>query len=187
MSQGYSNGSWNQGKYGVWSYEDCEASTTASSSSTSAATVIRNAIVVISASSVFAATGDRISSRTASTTATSSFTASGAVIPMPTRLLLRLLQLQQALRKSPLALLRLVRRAVRRLLQTLPSLRLQTSRLLHLSQLLVESLTARAHQLQPFQRFQQTVKSNGRKNLLLRRHIQTSLRPAQAGSRRHED
>jgi uridylate kinase len=79
MSQGYGNGSWNQGRYGVWSYQDCEASTTAVSAFTASATVVKNGQVLISASSVATSAGQRIHQGAATASASSS-TSAGAVV-----------------------------------------------------------------------------------------------------------
>ena len=107
------------------------------------------------------------------------------------------LRLQQALS----AWLKAPRKLLRRLRQVRPpSLSQMLRPPLHLHQALrslVESLKAQALQQQPFHRPPQTAKSSGRKSLRqliagltslrLLQHIQTSLRPAQAGSRLRED
>ena len=80
MSQGWSNGSWNQGRYGVWSYQDCAASTTSTSSFTASAAVIKDGQIAISAASVVTASGERIQRGAASATASSSITAAAVVV-----------------------------------------------------------------------------------------------------------
>lgn len=107
------------------------------------------------------------------------------------------LRVQQALSAWLKGLLKLPRR----LRQVRPPSLLQMQRQalprLQRFQSLVVSFKAQALQQQPFHRPPQTAKSSGRKSLRqliagltslrLLQHIQTSLRPAQAGSRLRED
>ena len=107
------------------------------------------------------------------------------------------LRLQQALSAWLKGLLKLPRRL--RQVQPPSLLQMQRQALPRLQrfQSLVVSFKAQVHQRQPFHRPPQTAKSSGRKSLRqliagltslrLLQHIQTSLRPAQAGSRLRED
>ena len=103
------------------------------------------------------------------------------------QLLLQLLQLQQALIKLPLALLRLARRAVRRLLPRSSVLRLQISlRLLRL-QAAVALLKARAHRRLQSQQTLQRPKSSGNSNQARPLVTQNSPPPVQPGRRQREE
>lgn len=117
--------------------------------------------------------------------------------PMEPRLLLLRLQLQQAVSASLLALLRLVRRVLRRLLRTSsPTRRRVLRRLLPLRAGAALSKAQALRQLKSL-RLPLPARSNGsrsqapvipgRPKALHQRHTQNRLRPAQLGSRRRED
>ena len=107
------------------------------------------------------------------------------------------LALQQALSAWLKDLPKFLRRLRQVLIQSLSQTHRQVLPLHHQFQSLAGLFKARVLQRQPFQRSPQTARSSGKKsrqpviaglaNLLHRQHIQTSLRPAQAGNRRHED
>ena len=137
--------------------------------------------------------------------------------PMEPRLLLLRLQLQQAVSASLLALLRLARRALRRLLPT--SSRTRRRALRRLLPLRAGAALSKAHALRQLKslrlplparsngsrsrepvipgrpralhqrrlQISQTLSTAGRVKAPRQHHSQNRLRPAQAGNRRHED